>query len=739
MASSSLHFDIYSSLPCREFHMKHRHRGHPISTSTSSTTRRLLLVFAALALSLLFFEAVRKEDARAELPVVRLSLAEERRPDGVFVTWIHSLSHQDSLRKLVGSMHFWDPEIAVKLYLCIPNVTAAVQQDNEFIGEIMTWRHVEVFSFPDLVEIDDGGRKGFLPSEIMRRVADHARSKFDNIIFVPFNSELHFSADELFRKLENGVEFALSSQASECDRPVVVGIKRHQGSIIGPSKDPFSHANSLKCLSLAQFAISTETEIVHSGDSIRLISQDTNAVVVADLSSGLVQLLPEPEANSHISTSLRIQAQSTPDLIDTHHIGTHHHDDSPLMAKGIHVGDPVHFHAFRFASFFINEDKRVSFVQQQSLSEAIFRFENLQSSSSHSESIKFGSRFKIAVLRKDADFELMGYLSVDSKNYLVVANQSIYFMVGNIGDNMANFIDVKKSDSLMRLMISNVGSIGVKGNAANHVHSLEDLQNRLANRDQTQNTSIKIGLLIPVLSSPGDYDFMDVPFFQVFLPSFLSTIRKRDDPAQVVEFVVYFGCDPGDSLYDNPTRRSELNQKFATVTAGYPMELQVHVFEGMKGAPAWIWSALADVAYFDNCDYFYQVNDDLRFSGANWAEKFVGRLLNNPLHPNLGCVGPVDGGNGDTMTQSFVHRTHLEIFGYYYPPAFRNWYSDDWITSVYNAFKSTFWLREVRVLNTNVKDTRYEIDHSAEKILSAELKTGEHLVTSWLKSHEQVQ
>ena len=34
------------------------------------------------------------------------------------------------------------------------------------------------------------------------------------------------------------------------------------------------------------------------------------------------------------------------------------------------------------------------------------------------------------------------------------------------------------------------------------------------------------------------------------------------------------------------------------------------------------------------------------------------------------------------MTQSFVHCTHHLIFGYYFPPAFRNWYSDDWATQV---------------------------------------------------------
>jgi len=33
----------------------------------------------------------------------------------------------------------------------------------------------------------------------------------------------------------------------------------------------------------------------------------------------------------------------------------------------------------------------------------------------------------------------------------------------------------------------------------------------------------------------------------------------------------------------------------------------------MTGAPVWVWNALADLAYHDGMDYFYQLNDDIRF------------------------------------------------------------------------------------------------------------------------------
>ena len=65
---------------------------------------------------------------------------------------------------------------------------------------------------------------------------------------------------------------------------------------------------------------------------------------------------------------------------------------------------------------------------------------------------------------------------------------------------------------------------------------------------------------------------------------------------------------------------------------------------------------------------------------GRWAEEFVATLQSNPYVPNLGFAGPLDTNNPRLMTQSFAHCTHHEIFGYYYPTEFKNWYSDDWAT-----------------------------------------------------------
>jgi len=52
--------------------------------------------------------------------------------------------------------------------------------------------------------------------------------------------------------------------------------------------------------------------------------------------------------------------------------------------------------------------------------------------------------------------------------------------------------------------------------------------------------------------------------------------------------------------------------------------------------------------------------------------------------PLVGVVGPNhSGGKLEILTYDFVHRTHVDIFGFYYPHVFGDWFADNWITGVY--------------------------------------------------------
>ncbi len=97
-------------------------------------------------------------------------------------------------------------------------------------------------------------------------------------------------------------------------------------------------------------------------------------------------------------------------------------------------------------------------------------------------------------------------------------------------------------------------------------------------------------------------------------------------------------------------------------------------------------------------EYFYQLNDDIKMLSFGWADLFIKKLKSSPIFPNFGMVGPYDITNNRIFTQAFCHRTHYEIFGYFYPFVFKNWYSDDWASHVYKPFESSWMETNVTVI-----------------------------------------
>ena len=74
--------------------------------------------------------------------------------------------------------------------------------------------------------------------------------------------------------------------------------------------------------------------------------------------------------------------------------------------------------------------------------------------------------------------------------------------------------------------------------------------------------------------------------------------------------------------------------------------------------------------------FFWQVNDDTVLESTGWTEKLIEQLLR--FHPpNVGVAGPwFRDGNIAIMTHDFVHKTHIDIFGFYYPRVFTDWFAD---------------------------------------------------------------
>lgn len=128
------------------------------------------------------------------------------------------------------------------------------------------------------------------------------------------------------------------------------------------------------------------------------------------------------------------------------------------------------------------------------------------------------------------------------------------------------------------------------------------------------------------------------------------------------------------------------------------------------------------------------MNDDTIITSPNWAPRMIATLASNPAIPNFGVTGPSDSNNEKIFTHAFVHRTHMEVFGHLFPPYFKNWWSDDWISTVYGA-EHTFRNEEVQIKH-NVEAqktkgyTRYQVDQAAQLHLSEELRKGHVQVRS---------
>ena len=84
-------------------------------------------------------------------------------------------------------------------------------------------------------------------------------------------------------------------------------------------------------------------------------------------------------------------------------------------------------------------------------------------------------------------------------------------------------------------------------------------------------------------------------------------------------------------------------------------------------------------AYQDSCDYFYQCGDDINFKTSGWINDSISIL---EQHNNIGLTGPINN-NNYILTQAFVSRKHMEIFGYFFPENIINWGCDDWYNFVY--------------------------------------------------------
>jgi len=227
----------------------------------------------------------------------------------------------------------------------------------------------------------------------------------------------------------------------------------------------------------------------------------------------------------------------------------------------------------------------------------------------------------------------------------------------------------------------------------------------------------------------------DTDLLRVLLPSLLKTATWDGSLA----YRLYVGYDAGDAFFDTPAGLAGVEAETARLVGDRPLTLVLRRCEGTAHSPVAVWNRLFADAHADGCDFFYQLGDDLALETAGWARDFPAALMLNRVAPGLGVTGPVDRGYCDTrghlkfdvLTQSFVSRLHMDIFGTYYPSAFRNWWSDDWITRVY-APEHCRPAAHHAVYNTSKTLMRYEIDYGGRDLIEAEVARGRERLAHWL-------
>ena len=159
------------------------------------------------------------------------------------------------------------------------------------------------------------------------------------------------------------------------------------------------------------------------------------------------------------------------------------------------------------------------------------------------------------------------------------------------------------------------------------------------------------------------------PIFKTMAPSFCKTASAG------FSYHFFFAYDSNDVFFSNASNRNLfLNVLNSTVQEiCVPRHVQVTAHTSIcdhTHKPAWAQNDAMMEAYLHNMDYYYRINDDSLLSSQGWTEVFI-KTLKGYDPPNVGVVGPHhQGGNMGILTYDFVHHTHVDMFGYYYPRDF---------------------------------------------------------------------
>jgi hypothetical protein len=181
------------------------------------------------------------------------------------------------------------------------------------------------------------------------------------------------------------------------------------------------------------------------------------------------------------------------------------------------------------------------------------------------------------------------------------------------------------------------------------------------------NCKAKVALIIPSTSKNRDWKIPEDSLLYQMITSFKQTTNEK------IECKFFIGVDFDDLFFSG-----EENINFFK---NQNVSIDFFQLTCEKGHVTKMWNILANKAYNEGYDYLYACGDDCIFNKLGWLSICINNLT---LNNNIGLTGPLTtNGNTNILTQCFVHKTHFEIFGFFYPEEIKNWYCDDWINNIY--------------------------------------------------------
>ena len=211
----------------------------------------------------------------------------------------------------------------------------------------------------------------------------------------------------------------------------------------------------------------------------------------------------------------------------------------------------------------------------------------------------------------------------------------------------------------------------------------------------------KVGLLIPCTSKNRPWFKMeDAYLYHLSLKTFLLTMDKEH------EYVFYIGIDKNDPLFDNKKEQDKITR----FSNAFPIvSFQFIIMKDVaKGHLTKMWNILFQKAYDEQCEYFFQCGDDIYFTTKGWVNDCIKMLRDNK---DIGLTGPINN-NNRILTQAFVSRKHMEIFGWFFPEEIINWCCDDWYNWVYQP--NHFYPLNNHFCSNMGGEPRYDIDNNKD-------------------------